>query len=471
MAESLPNTVISVLEDFQVPVPTGWMREICTARRGAPVTAEALSRLAAAQRDEFVRRQLPPRLCHAIDEHARAPVPRIWALGSWRLARRIRTPDALGMWRNAVAFGLCQEMVRIGGRAGGGLPDAAQAAVAQALGPLAAHRPADLSGWEELVRRLAGRLPGAGLAAHTQAQASAEAHLQGLSLPAVSVYFGVPDEAPPSRPPTHPAAVRLPVPGEQPEPFDEVMLRRVSGDRSSARRLGAFLQAWSHLADHLGRPPSSAEFADRWRQRLDDVHLDERLFLRAFPEESTPGPLVELLWSATPTQGDSAWLLGVPVVDLGERGSQPVVPAVGQRWLRSGGEGWLTITEIQGDQVVGGLYDARSETTSLWAGTRGALADFELEQPQGLFLAGFDVDVLPMSLTGVLQQAGIVATRLSRPGDPRSDRLPSVGHIEVQVEASDEADAREKIIRALEGHQALTGSDVAVRPLARSSAR
>src|SRR4051794_17787476 len=111
MAEPLPSTVASVLEDFQIPLPTATVRVVSSVRRGGAVSAEALSRLAAAQREEYLRRRLPPRLCHAIDEHARPPVPRVWALGSWRLARRIMTPDVLDAWRAGLAFGLCQEVV------------------------------------------------------------------------------------------------------------------------------------------------------------------------------------------------------------------------------------------------------------------------------------------------------------------------------------------------------------------------
>jgi hypothetical protein len=248
------------------------------------------------------------------------------------------------------------------------------------------------------------------------------------------------------------------------------MLRRLGGDRSAGRRLAAHLQAWSHLTDDLGRPPSNAEYAERWSQSLVEVRGDERLFARAFPEEDSPTALIELLWRAMPTSGNLAWLLGVPVVDPASQGPEPVQPAIGQRWLRANGQGWLTITEVYDDQVVGGLHDAVSETTSLWVGSRADLAQYELEQPQGLFVATFNVDVLPMSLTAVLQEAGIIATRLSRPGDPRLNHSLPVGRIEAQVQALDEAQARTKVIGALTGRQLLAPQDIQVRPLPRSLA-
>src|SRR3954470_25051098 len=141
MVEPVPTTVGAVLRDFQIPLPTATVRVVCSSRRGAPVSAEALSRLAAAQREEYLRRHLPPRLCHAINEHAHAPVPRVWALGSWRLARRIMTPDVLGAWRAEQAFGLCREVLNSQPHPSDELVEAAQQAVARVLGPVAAHHP------------------------------------------------------------------------------------------------------------------------------------------------------------------------------------------------------------------------------------------------------------------------------------------------------------------------------------------
>src|SRR5215217_6335545 len=96
-AGSLAALTADLLDDYSVPLPTHAVRILLNDREHR-VTAEHLSRLAAYEREDFLRTRMPPRLCSVVDTHANLVKPRWWARGEWRLQRRILTEDAKPIW-------------------------------------------------------------------------------------------------------------------------------------------------------------------------------------------------------------------------------------------------------------------------------------------------------------------------------------------------------------------------------------
>jgi hypothetical protein len=461
MSVALSATVAELLDEWQVPLPTAAVRILASLRRGDEVAAEALSRLAAAQRDEFLRANVPPRLCHAIAEDGRPLLsPRVWASGQWRLARRIATPDALPGWQVALAAGLCQEMLRLGSAAPQSLGRLTLEALARVLGPVASYLPGDAQEWEQLRRRVLTTVPlGAGPANHTLGQAAAEDALIARGLPAVNLYFGISDVAAIEQPLRDPAHVRLPVAHEEGIAFEEVLRRRTGGRPERLRELRAYLQGYAALSEQLGRAPSPQELAGQARITVGQVRQDEQLFHAAFPEEQDPQRLLALLSRALPRSPSFARVVAARVVDGSPRASG-VLPAPGQRWTRPDGTA-MTIIEADREQLTVGLH--QHGTTSLSVIPRDGLAGWTLELPREVWMVRFDVGVVPATLIEPLHQAGIVCDRLARPGDPRPGQPAlAVGTIEAHLSAADESEAREKVLNALRGRVAILPEDVHV---------
>src|SRR5262245_53632882 len=99
---SLAAATVELISEFDVPVQTQAVRVLLN-ERGRVVTAEHLGRLAAYERDDFLRTGLPPRLCSVIDVHAELVSPRWWALGQWPLQRRILTAESKSAWSAVLA--------------------------------------------------------------------------------------------------------------------------------------------------------------------------------------------------------------------------------------------------------------------------------------------------------------------------------------------------------------------------------
>src|ERR1039458_6530711 len=101
--------MIGLLEEFQRPIPTDAVRVILNDR-GRAVTAEHLGRLAAYEREMWLRTLSPPALCSVIDADAVAIRPRWWALGDWRLQRRIMADDVRPIWFASLGERLCLDL-------------------------------------------------------------------------------------------------------------------------------------------------------------------------------------------------------------------------------------------------------------------------------------------------------------------------------------------------------------------------
>ena len=463
---SLPTTLRSILDDAQIPMPNEVLRVLAIERLEKEVSAEQLARVAAYEREAFLRTRMPPVLCSVIDRRAVALRPRVWALGEWRLARRIATPDVQGHWQAGLALKLLDEVLLRFPPASERLRRLTLEAVARVLGPVAAYTPGDREQWEELRRMVATENPDPDPAGHTSEQRESEQALIDYqpSIGANNLYFGLELSAL-TRPQSSPAKLRLPAEGETGTPFAQVVSRRLGGDEDRTRQLLAYLQGWSFVRDELGRPPTSAEYADHWEYDQASVRGEEALFAGAFPEEDSPERIVRLLEDGLPRTGQLVQMMGIAVVDSDEA-PQVTAPAPGQRWRRSDGA-LLTISTVDGPVVIGRLEEPHGED-SLWASGRDKLKkEFQLVLPKNLWLVTFDVDDQPSDLFDVFaRHRDIELERFRRPSDPRPNQnYLRAGTIQLQVVAADADEARGKVIEALAGRLKLPESEVFVRPL------
>jgi hypothetical protein len=191
-ASSLAAATVDLLDEFNVPIPTPAVR-ILLNDRGREVTAEHLSRLAAYERQDFLRTRLPPRLCSAVDPDANLISPRWWARGDWRLQRRILTPDAKPIWLAVLTARLCHAL-----SARDSVPS--EAVTTLALGTVAQllpeHRDFSLplapAEWSRLRTEVLNTHPAAthSLDSPTRAQHTAETALKAAGTSAVDLYFG-----------------------------------------------------------------------------------------------------------------------------------------------------------------------------------------------------------------------------------------------------------------------------------------
>jgi hypothetical protein len=457
--DSLATVIAGILEDFQVPLPNEVVRITAEERRGQTVSPEQLARVFSYERDNYLRIRLPPLLCTAIDRRALPTKPRLWALGTWRLARRIATPDVHDFWQAARAENLCNEVAHRFPVASERLQQLAVEAVARVLGPVAAYLPAEPGQWEAFRREVRATVHDPDPYGYTTQQREAEEALtsQEPHIPPASLYFGA-ELGVLRHVPSAPTKLRLPAEGEKGDPFDQVVRRRLGGDEGRARDLLAYLQGWSHIRDELGRPPTGQEFAEYWHHDLKSVRQDEDLFAQAFPEEDGPERIIALLDEGLPSSGQLAWMMGIEVIDSDED-QRVLPPAPGQRWRRRDGA-TLTISQVDGPAVIGHLHE--HERTSIWAGDRSKLlAEFALDLPLDIWVVTFDVDVLPQDLLNSLMSRGIIVTRFRRPSDPHPDqRRLHVGTIQGQVVAEDEAAARQKVVDALRNQTDLHQTDL-----------
>jgi hypothetical protein len=306
---------------------------------------------------------------------------------------------------------------------------------------------------------------------HTVEQGEAEARLRDHvpPLPGTALYFGLREDFALVPDVRDPELLGLPRDGEEGLPFDRVAWRRLGGDERALRLVLGYLQSYSHLMDDLGRPPTSEEFANRWRFSLESVRDDEALFRQAFPEEDNPERILRLLDRALPRAGAMARLMGVRVTDRSPTppdplGSRSLVS--GQRWRSPDGASFISVIEsVDGDSFVGAQHDQDSGSSVLVTGTRETLAGWRLDIPGGVWRVSFDVQQAAPDLLDRLSTAGVVVNRLARPGDPRPGRgLPSAS-VEVLIDGADENDARTRVFRAMHGLGLVDTETLYIRPV------
>jgi hypothetical protein len=187
---SLAASIVGLVGEFQVPVPTSAVR-VLLADRGRPVTAEHLSRVAAYEKEDFLRTRMPPRLCSAIDREGRLVSPRWWAIGDWRLQRRILTEDAKPMWHAMLAERLCAHLGERDQPTSTDLNNLAYWALAR-LGLERKFGPTSRPEWLRLRDVVAREYPVVthSLDSPTQAQHETETALLSADVPSVDLYFG-----------------------------------------------------------------------------------------------------------------------------------------------------------------------------------------------------------------------------------------------------------------------------------------
>ncbi|WP_445149393.1 hypothetical protein [Baekduia sp. Peel2402] len=191
-AGAIASEIEDLLAQYGVPLPTAAVR-VLLADRGRPTTAEHLARVAASERDEFLRTRMAPRLCCAIAPDATLVTPRWWADGDWRLQRRILTEDALPLWRGHLAERLCSDLIARRRPASRELTGLVRSAIAQLDLDEELARLTDPSDWLEVRALVLDFYPGVLVAddVSTAQQAAAEQELLAADRPAVDRYFGV----------------------------------------------------------------------------------------------------------------------------------------------------------------------------------------------------------------------------------------------------------------------------------------
>ena len=187
---SLAAAVGVILDDFQCPVSTTAMRVVLNDR-GREVTAEHLGRLAAYQREDFLRTRYPPELCWALAPDGTAVKPRWWARGTWRLQRRILTKDVHPIWTAILAERLCFDLAERPDNRGRAIVSLALGSVSQVVGR-SIELPTSGAEWVDLRTEVYEQHLGVfgNLAGATFEQQEAERRLQGEGLSAFDLLFG-----------------------------------------------------------------------------------------------------------------------------------------------------------------------------------------------------------------------------------------------------------------------------------------
>jgi hypothetical protein len=189
--DSLAVSVTELLDDFQCPVSTTAIR-IMLNDRGRAVTAEQLSRLAAYEREDFLRTRVAPRLCSTLEPDGTATNPRWWARGEWRLDRRILTNDVKPIWIATLAERLCLDLADRAARPDAAIVTLALGAAAQVLGGRYFDVPMSKDEWMDLRKEVYDPYMGAfsNRAGATSEQHDAEAKLKAEALSGFELLFG-----------------------------------------------------------------------------------------------------------------------------------------------------------------------------------------------------------------------------------------------------------------------------------------
>jgi hypothetical protein len=297
---SLPATLESILEALLVPVPAAAMRALAAfGLPGRDITSEALGRAAAYSEESYLRRRNTPRFAWVLHDDGTVVTPRYWALGSWRLSRRIWDPEAETQWDVVLALHLARRMdAGERGLETKPIETAAKEAVSRVLGPRSLDSPPD---WHAISIDLASHQHPAGPAGTTAEQDRRAALLEKSGLTPFSLFFGT-RVAPRLQPDRFPPDLRLPFPGEQGATFEEILDARSGDDKSLRRDVTSYLLEWASVRDRLDRDPMLQEYAELWETGQTIAEERNEQFRVLFPSEKDPGRLLSLLWSGQKEQ-------------------------------------------------------------------------------------------------------------------------------------------------------------------------
>jgi hypothetical protein len=189
--DSLAAAVVEIVDAVQHPVPTTAVR-LMLADRGRGTNAERLGSLAAYERQDHSRTRMPPRLCPAIDRDATALKPRWWTAGTWRLERRIITPDAVAGALAVLAVYLCRYHADRPGRANPELVAYTVGLANQVVELPYLDTPTSTDEWMDLRAAVHGPYNGvlSNLTGTTREQEEAGERLRAANLPGAILLFG-----------------------------------------------------------------------------------------------------------------------------------------------------------------------------------------------------------------------------------------------------------------------------------------
>jgi hypothetical protein len=350
---SLADQMALLLDRAQVPIPGGALQTLAAIVRDAPVPSPRLARIAAFERERYVRKPGAPRLCVVLDEDGLELRPRVWARGVWRLARRVRSPDAVAAWDCRLALLALELSQESSASQASEVLDLGRMAAERALGPLATG---------ELESRLLTALRNWDAAGATTQQTSSEESLRrDPSFSSFESYFGRTRSKvlSPKRPPD----LRTTGEDEEGVSFARLVATRAGGIDRAAEIL-AYIQEWAELRDQLGQVPDRSQYAQRYGCDLSVVSTRARLFRRAFPREIDPARIVDFLKCENP-RALFTRALTMPVVDLRAVSHPPVDVFVADdrtgRWAVWTNERLRSSHKSKAEAVAAARLLARSE--------------------------------------------------------------------------------------------------------------
>lgn len=319
---SIPALLVEELERIQVPAPSTVLRALIAVRRGAPVPAARLGRVLSFERERHVSSGAPPRLAVALASDGTASRPQQLALGTWRLGRRFITADTSRGRAAYLGARLCAVALDHPGEARA--LEAEVVSCAKQIGVELGAAPGEVD-WEALAGRFREAQPGPGPGSMSAQQYASERTLTEAGISSSASYFGS-AEASAAR---VLGTLRLPLPGEQGEPFDELVRAR-AGNPEVAREALAFLQEWGVLRDELASPPSVADYAERWKTSEAETRRRLDLFSAVMPDAS-PEDVWDVLGDGLGKEGmpPFARLISRPVV------ATVALPGLGEYFLDS----------------------------------------------------------------------------------------------------------------------------------------
>lgn len=304
-AGSLPAVLVDLLEHAMVPLPSKTARVLLSMTTGRTVTAEHFGRIAAYERERLLKQRAVPRLCAALTPSGQALVPRVWAVGTWRLARRIQTASAVQVWDARAIAIICDVARWHNAYRDRTLRGAAQELSLEVLGQAPALEDADA--WEELAAAARARLPGPGVAGHSTDQMDAERSLLAREVPAAAQYFGAPAAARSQRR----SGLEVPAWGGDAVPLIDLLRKRAGGEARAAE-LASLLAGMALLARRRQEPVEPYEYAEIVGMDEDAVRWLLERWRAALPEEASPA---RLAWQLAQLDGlqELHRLLDVPV--------------------------------------------------------------------------------------------------------------------------------------------------------------
>lgn len=279
------------------PVPTTALRALLGVEGGRALPAERLGRVLGYERQSFLKHRRPPRVALALSADGRPASPQHLTDGDWRLGRRILTPDVLPGQAAQLGVRLC-ERARESPGARELLAPHVQIAARTAFGTAADEASPTEETWSDLYRQFLVARPHA-IGALSPQQRDAEQTFESQHLSGLARFFGSDEPAVSATPLT---TLRAPLPGESGEAFDDLVRRR-AGSPAIARAVLAFIEEWGVLVDGLERPPTLADYAERWNVSMAEAGARLSLFRDVLPDESDPSALWRLLWESTDLVG------------------------------------------------------------------------------------------------------------------------------------------------------------------------